>query len=308
MQFPDINPFVPLLGPYEFTVAGAHIGPLGVRWYALAYIAGIVIGWRYALSMAATPRLWGGQTPTANKAQIDDLILWLTLAVVGGGRLGSMLFYNTHTLLTHPLETFQIWNGGMSFHGALIAVVIAVVLFSRANRIDMLRLGDLIAPCVPFGLFFGRIANFINGELWGRVTDVPWAMVFCNKTIMTEYGQCPAGMLPRHPSQLYEAGLEGVALFLILRWATHKAGWLQKRGALTGLFLAGYGLARISLENVRQPDADMPVFPLGLTMGIMLSVPMVLVGAWLIWRGLRGPAPEPESGPVSGSKPADPAA
>lgn len=302
MQFPDISPFVPLLGPYEFTVAGAHIGPLGVRWYALAYIAGIVIGWRYALSIVATPRLWGGQTPTANKTQIDDLILWLTLAVVVGGRLGSMLFYNTQTLLTRPLETLQIWNGGMSFHGALIAVALAIVLFSRAYRIDMLRLGDLIAPCVPFGLFFGRIANFINGELWGRVTDAPWAMVFCNKTIMSEYGQCPAGMLPRHPSQLYEAGLEGVVLFLILRWATHRAGWLQKRGALTGLFLAGYGLVRISLENVRQPDADMPVFPLGLTMGIMLSVPMVLVGAWLIWRGLREPAP------ASGSEPADPAA
>jgi phosphatidylglycerol:prolipoprotein diacylglycerol transferase len=142
---------------------------------------------------------------------------------------------------------------------------------------------------VPFGLFFGRIANFINGELWGRVTDVPWAMVFCNQTIMKTYGSCPAGLLPRHPSQLYEATLEGIVLFLVLRWATHKAGWLRKQGAVTGLFLFCYALFRISLENVRQPDENMPIFPLGLTMGMILSIPMMLIGLWLIWRGLKRP-------------------
>jgi phosphatidylglycerol:prolipoprotein diacylglycerol transferase len=148
---------------------------------------------------------------------------------------------------------------------------------------------------VPFGLFFARLANFINGELWGRPTHLPWGMVFCNKTIMAEYGgDCPAGLLPRHPSQLYEAGLEGIVLFLILRWATHKAGWLQRQGAVTGLFLLCYGLIRISLENVREPDADMPHFPLGLTMGMMLSAPMVLAGVWLIWRALRR-SPEPQA-------------
>ena len=295
MIFPDINPYVPLLGPYTFNIGAWHVGPIGVRWYALAYIAGIVVGWRYALSMLANPKLWGGRAPTATKLQVDDLVLWITLGVVIGGRLGSMLFYNTDTLLSHPLDTFKIWNGGMSFHGALIGVTLALLLFARANRIDVIRLGDLIAPCVPIGLFFGRIANFINGELWGRPTDGPWGMIFCNRTIMAEYGgECPAGLLPRHPSQLYEATLEGVLLFLILRWATHKAHWLQRQGAVTGLFLMCYALFRISLENVREPDADMPHFPLGLTMGMMLSVPMFLAGAWLLWRALRRPLePQP---------------
>ena len=298
MQFPDINPFVPLLGPYEFTVASAHIGPLGVRWYALAYIAGIVIGWRYVVGLIRNQRLWTTRAAPITTPQLDDLILWVTLGVVVGGRLGSMLFYNTDALIHRPVETFQIWNGGMSFHGGFLGVALALALFARANRLDLLRVGDLIAPCAPIGIGLVRIANFINGELWGRPTDLPWGMVFCNKTILTEYGQCPAGLMPRHPSQLYEASLEGLALFLILRWATHKAGWLGRRGAVTGLFLAGYGLFRVLLENVREPDADMPKFPLGLTMGIMLSVPMLLAGIWLIWRGLREPTPEPSAAPA----------
>ena len=290
MQFPDLNPFVPLLGPYHFQVGGWSLGPIGVRWYALAYIAGILLGWRYCLRLLNTPRLWGAREPPATKLQIDDLVLWLTLATVGGGRLGSVLFYNTSMLWKDPLGIFRVWDGGMSFHGALISIALALWLFARSNRIDLLRLADLIAPCAPIGLFFGRIANFINGELWGRVTHVPWGMVFCNATIRAANGgDCPAGLDPRHPSQLYEAGLEGVALFLILRFATHKAGWLQRQGAIVGLFLACYGLFRISLENVRQPDADMPHFPLGLTMGMMLSTPMLLAGLWLIWRALRRP-------------------
>ncbi len=289
LQFPNINPYVPLLGPYQFDLLSWHIGPIGVRWYALAYIAGITLGWRYAIRLVKTPRLWGAQAPTATQPQLDDLVLWLTLGVVVGGRLGSMLFYNTHELFTHPLVVLQIWNGGMSFHGGMIGVGVAIVWFARAHRIDILRLGDLIAPCVPFGLFFGRIANFINGELWGRVTHVPWGMVFCNQTLQHDYGTCPAGTDPRHPSQLYEATLEGIVLFLILRWATHRARWLERQGALTGLFLACYALFRISLENVRQPDEGMPNFPLGLTMGMILSIPMFLVGAWMIWRALKRP-------------------
>ncbi len=291
MLFPDITPYVPLLGPYEFTVGGTHVGPIGVRWYALAYIAGIALGWRYAVALVRNPRLWGAAGPLATPTQIDDLVLWVTLGVVAGGRLGSIIFYNTAVLWTHPLEILKIWNGGMSFHGGLIGVTIAMLLFARANRIDLVRLADLVAPCVPFGLFFGRIANFINGELWGRVTNVPWAVVFCNRTIRATYGgECPAGLEPRHPSQLYEAGLEGILLFLILRWATHKAGWLDRRGPITGLFLICYGLFRIVLENVRQPDEGMPNFPLGLTMGMLLSAPMLLGGLFLIWRGLRQPA------------------
>ena len=289
LQFPNINPYVPLLGPYQFDILSWHVGPIGVRWYALAYIAGIVLGWRYAIRMVKTPALWGSRQPTATPAQLDDFVLWITLGVVIGGRLGSMLFYSTGTLFTHPLEVFKIWNGGMSFHGALIASAVVIVLFARTNKIDILRLGDLVAPCVPFGLFFGRIANFINGELWGRTTHLPWGMVFCSRTLEQEFGSCPAGPDPRHPSQLYEATLEGIVLFLILRWATHRAKWLERQGAITGLFLACYGLFRISLENVRQPDEGMPNFPLGLTMGMILSIPMFLVGAWMIWRALKRP-------------------
>ena len=290
LQFPNINPYVPLLGPYQFDLLSWHIGPIGVRWYALAYIAGITLGWRYAIRLVKTPPLWGSQRPTATQLQLDDLVLWTTLGVVVGGRLGSMLFYNTQELFTHPLTIFQIWNGGMSFHGGMIGVGVAIVLFARSQKIDILRLADLIAPCVPFGLFFGRIANFINGELWGRVTHAPWAMVFCNQQLRDEYhGACPAGLDARHPSQLYEATLEGIVLFLVLRWATHRAKWLERQGALTGLFLVCYGLFRIALENVREPDEGMPNFPLGLTMGMILSIPMFLVGAWMIWRALKRP-------------------
>ena len=291
MTFPEISPYVPLLGPYEFSLGGLHLGPMGVRWYALAYIAGILLGWRYCVGLIRNARIWGASQPPATQPQLDDLVLWLTLGVVAGGRLGSVLFYNTSMLWERPAEILQIWNGGMSFHGGMIGVIIALAVFARTNRLDLLRLADLIAPCVPFGLFFGRIANFINGELWGRVTDVPWAMTFCNKVILQEYGRCPAGLEPRHPSQLYEASLEGIALFLVLRWATHRAGWLQRQGAVTGLFLLCYGLFRFALEHVREPDEGMPNFPLGLSMGMILSAPMMLAGAWLIWRGLRRPTP-----------------
>jgi phosphatidylglycerol:prolipoprotein diacylglycerol transferase len=296
LQFPEISPYVPLLGPYQFDLGSWHVGPIGIRWYALAYIAGIVAGWRYCVRLIRSPQLWGGRGPPATTTQIDDLVLWMTLAIVVGGRLGSILFYNIQVIWTHPVEILQIWNGGMSFHGAIIAVAITLVLFARANKLDLLRLADLVAPCVPFGLFFGRIANFINGELWGRVTHVPWAMVFCNNRILAEYrGQCPAGLEPRHPSQLYEAALEGIVLFLILRWATHRAHWLERQGAITGLFLACYGLFRVSLENVREPDTGMPHFPLGLTMGMILSIPMIIGGLWLIWRALKSPAQSPSA-------------
>ena len=296
LQFPEISPYVPLLGPYTFDIGSWHLGPIGIRWYALAYIAGIVAGWRYCIHLIRTPRLWGDRQPPAGAEQIDDLILWMTLAIVVGGRLGSVLFYNTQVLWTDPMDILRIWNGGMSFHGAIIAVAITLVVFARANRIDLLRLADVVAPCVPFGLFFGRIANFINGELWGRPTHVPWGMVFCNKLLLAEgHGTCLAGMEPRHPSQLYEATLEGIVLFLILRWATHRAHWLERQGAIIGLFLACYGVFRVSLENVREPDLGMPHFPLGLTMGMILSIPMIIGGLWLIWRALKTPAQSPSA-------------
>jgi phosphatidylglycerol:prolipoprotein diacylglycerol transferase len=170
---------------------------------------------------------------------------------------------------------------------------LAVIGFARVNRIDVLLLADLVAPCQPIGQFFGRIANFINGELWGRVTHGPWGMIFCSPHIrLSNGGDCPAGLEPRHPSQLYEAALEGILIFLILRLATHRWHWLQRRGAITGLFLVLYGAIRILLEQVRNPDLTMPVFPFGLTMGMMLSAPMVLIGAFLLWYSLKSPAPD----------------
>jgi len=270
VQFPNFDPVI------------FHIGPLAIRWYALAYVAGILLGWRYAVGLVRNTRLWGGQTPVANGEQIDDLILWITLGVIVGGRIGYILFYAPNLIWSDPLEIFQVWKGGMSFHGGFIGVVTAVILFALGNRIDMFKLGDIVAPAVPIGLFFGRIANFINGELWGRQTTAPWGVVFPE----------PAGPWQRHPSQLYEAALEGIVLFLILRFATHRLLWLQRRGAVCGLFMAGYGLFRISLESVREPDAQMlPFLRDVITMGTLLSIPMLLVGLWLVWRARTQPAP-----------------
>ena len=273
MPFPDFDPVL------------IHIGPLAIRWYALAYVAGILLGWRYAVRLVRNHRLWGAQTPTANPVQIDDLVLWITLGVILGGRLGYVLFYDSQLIWTDPLEILKVWHGGMSFHGGLIGVCLAIAGFARANKIDILKLGDLVAPVVPLGLGFGRIAIFINGELLGRPTTLPWGVIFPDAPTLE----------PRHPSQLYEAALEGLLLFLVLRFLTHRKLWLQRRGGLVGAFLVGYAIIRISLENVRQPDVFMPNFPLGLTMGMMLSIPMLLIGGFLIWRASRqGPvAPAP---------------
>jgi phosphatidylglycerol:prolipoprotein diacylglycerol transferase len=284
-----------------FNVGSAHLGPFAIRWYAQAYLAGLLLGWRYAVGLVRNARLWGGRPPTLTAAQVDDLILWITLGVIAGGRLGYVIFYMLPipearaALAADPLEVLRLWNGGMSFHGGAIGVAVAVVLFARASKADLLRIGDIVVACEPIGQFFGRVANFINGELWGRPTDAPWGMVFCGRHLASDpYGQCFAGPLPRHPSQLYEAALEGIVLFLILRWATHRALWLQRRGALTGLFLVGYGVFRILLEFTRNPDAGLDALPLGLTMGMILSAPMVLAGGWLIWRALKEPVPPPE--------------
>lgn len=273
MPFPDIDPVL------------IQIGPFAIRWYALAYVAGILIGWRYITSLVKTERLWPLRGPAASVAQIDDLILWLTLGIIVGGRLGHVLFYTPALIWTDPLEVFKTWHGGMSFHGGALGVLVAILLFARVNKVDVYRLGDVITAAAPIGLFFGRIANFINGELWGRPTDVPWAMVFPD-----------AGIMPRHPSQIYEALLEGLLLFVVLRLAIHRGKLLNRRGVVAGAFFLGYAICRIALENVREPDAGMPDFPLGLTMGMMLSIPMVLGGAWLIWRGMSEPLPAPEVG------------
>jgi phosphatidylglycerol:prolipoprotein diacylglycerol transferase len=285
--FPDIDPFV-LGAHWQFDLMGRH-WDIGLRWYALAYVAGILLGWRYVLGLVKNPKLWGPKMPTATPLQVDDLVLWVTLGVIVGGRLGSVLFYNTDMITNRPLEIFQIWKGGMSFHGGLIGVAIAIVLFARGNRIKVLAVADLVAAAEPIGQFFGRVANFINGELWGRTTTQPWGMVFCNDRLRYSDGTCAAGDVPRHPSQLYEAALEGVVLFFILRFATHRLKWLQKPGAVTGLFLIFYGLFRFVLEFVREPDENRRNLPLGLTMGMILSAPMILAGAWVLWKALTAP-------------------
>jgi phosphatidylglycerol:prolipoprotein diacylglycerol transferase len=281
----------------EFDPVLIHLGPLPIRWYALAYVAGIVLGWWYASRLAKTERLWGGGKPPVTGPQLDDLVLWITLGVILGGRFGYALFYKpvmfaqlfTGDSWGERLELLQLWTGGMSFHGGFLGVVIALLLYANRQKVNPLSLGDLIAPVAPLGLFFGRIANFINGELWGRETTVPWAIRFCNARIEQMYGFCPAGNEPRHPSQLYEAGLEGLLLFVILSLAIWKWRMLKRPGFVTGLFLLGYGVCRASLENVRQPDAGLENLPLGLTMGMILSIPMMLAGAWLIWRALKKP-------------------
>ena len=226
---------------------------------------------------------------------MDDLILWIAIGVIGGGRLGHVLFYTPSMIWTDPIGIFRTWEGGMSFHGGAIGVAVALVVFAWRNKLDLLRIADVVAPAYPIGHFLGRCANFINGELWGREApaDLPWAIRFCNEQIKATFGYCPAGDVPRHPSQLYEALFEGLVLFLILRWATHVAKLGNRRGVIAGMFVMFYGLFRIAIETVREPDAGMPDFPLGLTMGMILSIPMVLAGAWLIWRGMREALPEP---------------
>ena len=249
-----------------------------VRWYALAYIAGILLGWWYVLRLARREALWAPRIVGLNRDQIDDLVLYVTLGIIVGGRLGSVIFYNTSMIWTDPVEIIRIDHGGMSFHGGLIGVGIALLIFARMKKTAFLTIGDLIAPCVPIGLFFGRIANFVNNELWGRATTLPWG-----------FKQDADEPLARHPSQLYEATLEGVVLFIILRLATHRFGQLKKPGAVTGLFLMFYGLFRMAVETVRQPDAGLDNWPLGLTMGMVLSFLMFVPGLWLFLRSRKAP-------------------
>jgi phosphatidylglycerol:prolipoprotein diacylglycerol transferase len=281
----------------EFDPVLIHLGPLPIRWYALAYVAGIVLGWIYAARILKSDRVWAPGKPPLAGPQLDDLILWITLGIILGGRFGYALFYKpimfaqlfTGSSLGERFELFQLWTGGMSFHGGMLGCTLAVLIYAWRTRSNALSIGDMALAAAPIGLFFGRLANFVNGELWGRTTDVPWAIRFCNARIEQMYGFCPAGNEPRHPSQLYEAGLEGLLLFIVLGLAVWKWKLLAKPGYVTGLFLVGYGLSRALLETVRQPDAGMENFPLGLTMGMMLSIPMILVGAWLIHRAWKRP-------------------
>lgn len=298
LPFPQIDP------------VALQIGPLPLRWYSLAYIGGLALGWFYLTRLLKAPKLWpGDKGGPITRTQLDDVIFWVAFGVIVGGRLGYVLFYEP-VLLVEPWESLgatmapgllktlfgwihlppaiMLWRGGMSFHGGLIGVTLAGWLYARRYKVDALSLGDLFACAAPIGLFFGRIANFINAELYGRPWDGPWSMVFPTDPLQ----------VARHPSQLYEAALEGIALFILIRIATHSFALLKRPGATIGLFLAGYALTRIIVENFREPDAHMPDFPLGLTMGMMLSVPMLVLGAWLIWRTRAGARAAPGKGPA----------
>ena len=262
-----------------------EIGPFALRWYAVAYMAGLFLGWRYLTALARRPQVWyRGEAPKKATApfsveQVDDLLIWATLGVIAGGRLGYVLFYMPDMIWTRPLDiVLGITDGGMAFHGGLIGVALALFFYARRKGLDLWRIADGAAVVTPIGLFFGRMANFINGELWGRPWDGPWAMTFAADRLC----------LPRHPSQLYEAALEGLALFAIVNIATWKFRSLARPGLNTGLFLLSYGLFRAILETVREPDAHMPEALQGLiTMGMLLSIPMIIGGAWLIWRALK---------------------
>jgi phosphatidylglycerol:prolipoprotein diacylglycerol transferase len=264
-----------------FDPVAIAIGPIVIRWYALAYIGGIVLGWIYARALLKNEKLWGGPAPIS-LVQLDDFILWVTIGIILGGRTGYVLFYNFVFFIQHPAEILELWKGGMSFHGGFMGCVVAVIWFCRRNNLPILSLGDITTAVGPIGLFLGRIANFINSELWGRPADpsLPWAMIFPN-----------GGPLPRHPSQLYEAGMEGILLFTVLA-VMIRFGALKRPGLILGSFITIYSLARITGECFREPDPQLGFLWGGLTMGMLLSVPMVIAGVIIIVWAWRHPAPK----------------
>lgn len=284
IPFPDISPNLVSFELFGFEIA--------LRWYALAYIVGILFGWWIILRAIRTPRLWAGDPPMTAE-QVERFLTWAIFGVILGGRLGYVLFYDLPTYLADPLQIVRVWEGGMSFHGGFAGVVVAGIWFCRREGIPMLSMGDLLAIAAPVGLMLGRLANFINAELWGRPTDLPWGVIFPGAAAQT----CPqlVGLCARHPSQLYQAALEGLLLALVLLWLAFRKDWFKRPGALMGAFLVGYGIARFLVEFVRQPDAQFvtegnPVGLAlhwggwGLTMGQLLSLPMIAVGLWFVLR------------------------
>lgn len=265
LAFPNIDPIA------------FSIGPIAVHWYGLAYVAGILLGWLYARRLVTRADLWPRDTPPMTVAQLDDFLVWAALGVILGGRIGYILFYDFAAIADNPLRAFEIWNGGMSFHGGFTGTTIAMFLFARRNKIALWSLFDIVSAVVPIGLFFGRIANFVNGELWGRLSGAPWAFVFPN-----------AGPFARHPSQLYEAALEGVVLLGLLAIAVYAFKALKQPGFVTGMFVAGYAISRIFVEFFREPDAQLGyLFGGWLTMGMLLSLPMLALGIWSMLRARR---------------------
>ncbi len=284
IPFPDISPEI-------FSV---DIGPitLALRWYALAYIVGLIAGWKLIVRMITTPRLWSGVPPLQPEA-VERLLTWVVFGVILGGRLGYVIFYQPAEFLHNPLQILRVWEGGMSFHGGFVGVAIAGIWFCKREKVAMLPLADLMAAVAPIGLFLGRLANFVNAELWGRPTELPWGVAFPGDAAQN----CGALMTicARHPSQLYEAALEGLLLFAVLTYLIWRRDWLKSPGSIAGLFFAGYGVARFAVEFLRQPDAQFvtDANPLGLylqtggyglTAGQLLSLPMIFVGLWFIAR------------------------
>ncbi|MFD2264800.1 prolipoprotein diacylglyceryl transferase [Lacibacterium aquatile] len=261
LPFPMINP------------VAIAVGPIAIRWYALAYIVGILLGWFYAKKLAGKAALSWGWNPKL----IEDFVTYATLGVILGGRLGYVLFYKPMHYLQNPGEILQVWNGGMAFHGGALGVIVAIIIFARVKKLPVFGLGDIVCAVVPIGLGLGRIANFVNGELYGRATDVAWAMVFPHdeKQVL------------RHPSQLYQAAMEGLILFLVLL-VLEKKGMRKYPGVISGTFLAGYGVARFIGEFFREPDSFLGLLTAGLSMGQLLSLPMIAVGAFIIRQALQG--------------------
>lgn len=266
LSFPAIDP------------VAIQIGPFALRWYALAYIAGFVLGWRWCVMLAKRPPGLIGPD------HFDNFLTWAVIGTILGGRLGFVLFYQPAYYLANPLDILKVWQGGMAFHGGFLGVVAAMIAYARRHGLSLLALSDLVAAAAPIGIFFGRLANFINGELWGRPSDAPWAVVFPR-----------AGDVPRHPSQLYEAALEGLLLFIVIAAAVLGFRALRRPGLATGLFLAGYGLGRIVAEFFREPDPQLGLLFAGATMGQLLSLPMLIGGVGLIVWVLRRPAVAPAS-------------
>jgi phosphatidylglycerol:prolipoprotein diacylglycerol transferase len=262
LPFPNIDPVI------------VRLGPVAIHWYGLAYVVGILFGWWYAKRLAATPGLWGSKGSPLKPEDIDDFLVWAALGIVLGGRIGYILFYDFQRYLANPLDIFAIWQGGMSFHGGFAGTTLAMILFARSRKIPVWSMFDVVAAGVPVALGLVRLTNFINSELWGRPSDMPWAVVFPN-----------GGPFPRHPSQVYEALLEGLVLFLLLRFLTHRHRRLATPGFVAGAFVAGYGAARICVEFFREPDAQLGYLAGGwLTMGMVLSLPMVAFGVWAMLR------------------------
>ena len=288
IPFPDISPVlveIPL-GPID----------LPIRWYALAYIAGILVGYWILRRTIGRPQLWKDGSPALDRKQLDDLLVWLVLGVVLGGRLGYVLFYGGGQALADPLSILRVWEGGMSFHGGLLGVAVAAAVFARRHGLPLTGLADGLALATPPGLFLGRIANFINAELWGKPTDMPWGVIFPGSAAQ----DCPGveGACARHPSQIYEAGLEGLVLGVLLLWLAYARGWLKRPGAIVGIFIAGYGASRFAVEFFRQADSQFVTAgnpmghvafagPVGVTMGQLLSMPMIALGLLVLCLAFR---------------------